>query len=465
MKYVPLGLSEDIGASCHYLQIDGTGILLDAGVDPNGEGSAGIPKLDLLVNHPDRPVDHIIVTHAHHDHLGGLPVIVRTFPHAAVHMTAATRELADILLPASARLQERKLREGTSTSDPIFSEDDVEACSYLYASHDLESSFDVTGYRGKSPVRAQFFDAGHVLGSVGVQLEYKDGGETKRIFYTGDTGMNHQTILPGATYPEGDQGILLLESTLGADSETEMTSRRGEENRLCEAIAETLKQGGAVLIPVFALGRGQEIIALVDRFKRRGLIPDDIPVYTAGLMRAIANVYDKTRQTTPRLNEDFQVFGVPQSRLPRSQAELKNALSDPSIYVVGSGMVFERTISNRIAQVLAEDAKNTICLVGYTPPDSPGHLIMEASKLGRGTPVIIDRAQGKQPLNCRVDRFRFSGHSHRRDLLKLVDELNPSQIVLCHGETAARDWMRDNIQYFHPDIQVNSPETGQELVL
>lgn len=463
MKYVPLGSSEAIGASCHYLLIDGTGILLDAGVDPELEGSAGIPKLDLLLDHPERPVDHIIITHAHHDHLGGLPVIIRSFPHASVHMTAATRELADILLPASARLQERKFREGSSISDPIFSEEDVEACSYLYASHDLESPFDITGYKGKSPVRARFFDAGHVLGSAGILLNYRENGSVRSLFYTGDTGMHPQTILPGAAYPDEAIDTLLLESTLGADPETENTSRRGEEIRLGEGISETLKAGGTVLIPVFALGRGQEIIALIDRFKRRGIIPDETPVYTAGLMRAISNIYDKTRHTTPRLNQDFQVFGVPQNRLPRGQAAFKNSLSEPGIHVVGSGMMFERTISNRLAQILAESEENAIFIVGYTPPNSPGHHIIEAAKQGRGTAVVIDRARGEQSLNCRVERFRFSGHSHRRDLLKLVDQLNPGKIVLVHGETKAREWMSDNIRYFNADIDISSPGTGDEL--
>jgi Cft2 family RNA processing exonuclease len=323
----------------------------------------------------------------------------------------------------------------------------------------------VTGYKGRSPVRARFYDAGHVLGSVGILIEYQEDGVERNVFYTGDTGMKSQTILPGASYPEEPLDTLLLESTLGADTETENTSRRGEEKRLGEAIAETIKAGGTVLIPVFALGRGQEIVALVDRYKNRGLIPEDTPMYTAGLMRAISNVYDKTRHTTPRLNEDFQVFGVPQSRLPRSQAALKNALTQPGIHVVGSGMMFERTISNRLAITLAESEKNAILLVGYTPPDSPGHHILEAAKLGRGTMVAIDKTTGEQPLNCRVERYRFSGHSHRRDLLKLVDQLEPDQIVLVHGETKARDWMMDNIRYFHPAIDINSPATGEELTI
>ena len=462
MKYVPLGSSSDIGASCHYLQIDGTGILLDTGVDPQQDGLDGLPLLDLVSGHSDRPVDHVMVTHAHHDHLGALPVVLKRFPHVAAHMT---RDLADILLPASARLQERKQREGSSLADPIFTEDDAEASSYAYETHELESSFDVTGLRGSVAVRARFYDAGHVLGSAGILLEFENGKDQNRVFFTGDTGMQSQTILPGASYPEDPVDTLLLECTLGADPETERTTRRGEENRLGEAIARTIERKGTVLIPVFALGRGQEILALIGRFKKRGIIGNNIPVYTAGLMRAISNVYDKTSHTTPRLNEDFQVFGVPQYRLPRGQSALRAALSEPSIHVVGSGMVFERTISNRMAQLLAESRKNAILMVGYTPPESPGHELLEASRAGAGVDVVIDRVRGPQPLHCTVERFRFSGHSHRRDLLNLVDKLKPRKIILVHGETTARKWMAQNIAYFHPEIEVYSPETGEEIEL
>jgi predicted metal-dependent RNase len=207
------------------------------------------------------------------------------------------------------------------------------------------------------------------------------------------------------------------------------------------------------------------MIALIDRFKQRGLIPEDTPVYTAGLMRAISDVYDKTRFSTPRLNEDFQVYGVDQTRLPRSEAATLAALSEPSIHVVGSGMMFEGTISNKLAQRLVSSEKNGIFLVGYTRPDSPGHLLLEAARTGPGTEVVIDKAVGPQPVHCSVGRYRFSGHSHRRDLIQIVEQLRPKKIVLVHGETESRTWMYDNIRFFYPDIEVLSPESGEVVDL
>lgn len=465
MVYVALGASDEIGASCHFLKIHGTGLLLDTGVDPESDGLAGVPQLDLVSDNSEWWLDHAFVSHAHHDHLGALPVVFQKFPHVFAHMTRATLQLADILLPASARLQLRKLREGTSSSEPLFAEEELQTYGFLYRPHELNVPFDVTGSRGTLPIRATFFDAGHILGAVGILIEFEDEGLPRRFFYTGDTGMRTQTVIPGASYPKPPIDTLFLESTLGADPDTEKTTRRTEEKRLAEALAVVLGKGGTVLLPVFALGRGQEIIALIDRFKQRGLIPDETPIYTAGLMRAISDVYDKTRFTTPRLNEDFQVYGVPQFRLPRNQNGTNQALSEPSIHVVGSGMMFERTISNRLAQQLVESEKNGIFLVGYTRPGSPGHLLLEGAREGKGTEVIIDQNRGPQPVNCMVDRFRFSGHSHRRDLIQIVEKLAPRRVVLVHGETGAREWMRDNINYFYPEIEVLSPRTGQVVNL
>lgn len=465
MLFTTLGETKEIGASCHYVQMDRTGILLDAGADPEKEGTESLPDLNRVRNHPDWPVDHVIVTHAHHDHLGALPMVVRAFPHALVHMSGATRQLADILLPASARLQRRKLKEGSTLVDPLFDEDDVEASSYVYLAHQMEYEFDLGGLKTTFDLSGEFFDAGHVLGSLGVMIRWEEDGRLRRLFYTGDTGANNQTIIPGASYPDEPVDILVLESTLGADPTAETVTRRSEEKRLGEAMAKVLKCGGTVLLPVFALGRGQEMLALIDRYKKRGLIDEDVPVFTAGMMRAISDLYDKTRHSTPRLNDEFQVYGVPQSRLPRSQSALNELLKKPAILAVGSGMMFERTISNKIAQQLVSNPKNGVFLVGFAREDSPADRLLKARAEGKGTEAVLAALKGPQPINCDVDRFRFSGHSHRRDLLKLVDHFEPETVVLVHGEAKAKEWMADNIRYFHPDVTVHVPGEGDVLEL
>ncbi len=463
MKFIALGDTEDIGASCHFLDIEGTGLVLDVGSDPSRDGQASVPRFDLIHEHPDRYVDHAIISHAHHDHMGSLPVLIKEFPHVMAHMTEATRRLVDFLLPASARLQKRKLESGETDTEPLFEEDEVENYSQLYLTHALEEPFNVTGLRGASPIEAQFYTAGHILGSVGVELVFKQGGEDRRLFFTGDTNRSGQTILPGGRYPERTD-VLVLESTLGNDPEMEQTTRALQVQQFKEALERVMSRGGTALIPVFVMGRAQETLALIDQFKREGVIPDFVPVYTAGSMRAIADVYDQTRQSTPRNDPDFRVFGVDQRRLPYSDNGQREALEGPSIHVMSSGMMFEPTLSNMLGRKIIEDKDNAILLVGYAVEDTPARRLIDAVEAG-GDDVTLHPETGPQPIRCEVQKFRLSGHSDRRELLDLVGALQPEDVVLIHGETEARQWMAENIQFFYPEVNVHRPAWGEPLEL
>ncbi|MDX1438441.1 MAG: MBL fold metallo-hydrolase [Rubricoccaceae bacterium] len=462
MKYISLGDTDEIAASCHHLEIAGTGVVLDAGMDPNEDGPVALPPFHLL---DSRPVDHIVVTHAHHDHLGALPVLMRRIPHARVHMSKPTALLADVLLPSSARLQRKRMREGVTSSDPVFDVETVEALSYIYEGHHLDTDLDFTGLRADSPLTARFYHAGHVLGAIGVSLKAEENGRMRHVFYTSDTNVNAQTIQPGGEYPEDPVDVLFLETTLGADPRAEVTSRKAEEKRFVAAISEVLSRGGSVLIPVFALGRTQEVLALIDRFKKRRLLDKEIPVYTAGQARALSGIYDQTRFISPRLNPDFEVYNVEQQRLPTTRTRLDDALAQPAIFVVSSGMLFERTLSNRLAQELVGKERNGIFFVGFSKEESPGHRLQEAAAKGPGTEVTLDAETGPQKVWAQVERFRFSGHSHRRELINLVERIRPNIVVLVHGETAAKAWMKDNIEFFHPDVDVLIPEQGVEIEL
>lgn len=463
MEFVALGGSEDIGASCHYVRVGEVGLLLDVGMDPDLDGEAALPRFDLITNDPNRWVDHIIVTHAHHDHLGGLIPALQRFPHAQVHMTKPTRLLADFLLGSSARLQKRRVREGSTTTPPLFSEEDVANYTYLFDAHELERPFELAGVRGGPPILATFYDAGHILGSAGVLLEYSEEGQEQTLFFTSDTSVRPQTIISEAVYPDAQVDTLVLESTLGADPAAELTTRKSEEERWAQSIADTLEDGGSVLVPVFALGRSQEMIALVDRYKRRGVIPADTPVYTAGSMRAIADIYDKTRLSTPRMNDEFVVFGVEQKRLGRSPKAFERSLETPSIYLLASGMMFERTAAYDVAKKLMGNPRNAILFVGYAKPDSPADRMQHAAadRDNQGLEQIevrLSDSEAPELLRCHVDRFRFTGHANRRDLLGIVGELEPERVLLVHGETSARLWMKEQIEAEYPGVEVTMPE-------
>jgi len=466
MRYLSLGGTDAVAASCHWLDIAGTSLLLDCGMDPEADGPAALPAFELLRG---RSVDHVVVTHAHHDHLGALPALMRRTPHARVHLSRPTALLADVLLPSSARLQRRRVREGASNAEPVFDVETAEALSYIYEAHALDTDVALAAEGSERPVTVRFYHAGHVLGAVGVLLTAREDGRDRRLFYTADTSLRAQAIQPGADYPALPVDVLLLETTLGADPDAEQISRRDQEEEFADAVGRVLAGGGSVLIPAFALGRAQEVLALIARYKHRSIIPRETPVFTAGSMRGIASIYDQTRQSTPRVDPEFEVYSVEQQRLPETNARLDEALKTPSIYVISSGMLFERTPSNRLAQRLVEEERHGIFFVGYAKDDSPGGRLLaaavEESAAGTAPTVVLDSERGPQGVRADIRRFRFSGHAHRRDLIRLVEMLRPSTVVLVHGEAGAKAWMKENLQFIQPGLRVLLPEQGEEIEL
>jgi Cft2 family RNA processing exonuclease len=287
-------------------------------------------------------------------------------------------------------------------------------------------------------------------------------GETqeRRVFYTSDTNMQPQSIIPGGEYPS-TADVLILETTLGADEEPEQTSRPEEVEKFRDTLSRVIERGGTALIPVFVMGRAQEMLAMLQRLKDEGTIPQDVPIYTAGSMRAIAGIYDDTNKTTPRLDEDFKVFDVEQERVPYSSDAKKEVLEGPGIMVVSSGMMFEPTLSNVLARRIVENERDAVLIVGHAVEGTPARRLQDASEEGPGAPVMLAEGHGPQPLYCTVERFRFSGHSHRRDLLRIVARLVPETVLLVHGEPEAQAWMQEAIEEQHPEIDVQRPDWGE----
>ncbi len=462
MKFLALGDTDGIGASCHFLDLNGSGIALDAGTDPQRDGPDSLPRFDWVGDRADSYVDHTLVTHAHHDHMGSLPVLVRRFPHAMAHMTDATKKLLDILLPASARLQEKRRDRGETTHEPLFTEDELEALHHLYLTHDLGQGFDLTGPKGQSSVTGRFFSAGHILGSAGVELQFEEWGRDRRVFYTSDTNMQAQTIIPGGEYPDSTD-VLILESTQGAEPEAAATSRPEERDRFRKTLSQVLARGGTALIPVFVMGRAQEILVLLGQLKREGAIPADVPIYTAGSMRAIAGVYDDTRNTTPRVDASDEVYAVDQERVPYESEAKREILEGPGIMVVSSGMMIEPTLSNVLARRMVENEDDAVLLVGHPAEGTPARRLQDAAAEGEGSPVMLADGHGPQPVYCTVERFRFSGHSDRRELLSLVERMTPETVLLIHGDPDAKDWMAEHIKEAHPETEVHRPDWGSVL--
>ncbi len=434
IDYCSLGAVPGIGASAHYLRFDRWGVLLDAGMDPHQTGEAVLPRFDLL---DSAPLQAILISHAHLDHLGGLPAALQAFPHSRVYMSEATVELASEMLHHFLSVQQKY----HSQAEPGYDHEFLEQIYYLYQGFAYRREFPLHGYE-ESGLRFSFWDAGHILGSAGILIE-KTG---KRVFYTGNVRLSSQFILQGAKLPDGPLDLLISEATYGDDEKAESLSRKQEVNRFSNRLTECLQNRGIVLLPVFALGRTQEMIALIHRLRMKNKIPM-APIYVAGMGIKINRVYDRLLH---KIYPGFQHYTMRGMTFGRWQQQKK--LTCPAILLSTSGMMFPGSNSFDFARSLAGEPRNAIFFVGYADPETPAGLFREEKH------QALQELLGVDHINCQVDRFQFSAHAHRGELLNMIERLRPRKLIFSHGDAAALEWMARETRQRFPRCQVIIPE-------
>ena len=291
ISFTNLSGAAEIGANSYLLNVDGTHIVLDAGVHPKKEGEASKPRWDLLSD--SCAPEAIFVSHAHLDHIGALPVLQELYPQAEVIMTAGTADVGKAMLHNSVNVMSSKRMFEGIVEYPFFTHGALERAYAQWIQRPYGDSFRV-GYRGD--VLATLYDAGHILGSCGVLLESHSG---QTILYTGDVQFENQSIICKADFPQDGVDILIMECTHGSTERAAEYTRERELKRFARAIRDSLNAGGAVLIPVFALGKSQELLYELGRFKEQGLIPD-APIFFGGLGSKITAIYDRLAEDTPR---------------------------------------------------------------------------------------------------------------------------------------------------------------------
>ncbi|MGE5315446.1 MAG: MBL fold metallo-hydrolase [Acidobacteriota bacterium] len=453
MKFLPLGGADDIGASCYYIDSAGTGIILDCGMHPRKTGADALPQLGRL---DELPVDAVLITHAHQDHLDALPFLVQKAPHVRIVATPQTRALAELTLHNAAGILQEQYADHPSIKPYTHEEIDLLVQSIEWRSY--EEEFEIRGYRhyGNSPVVASFHDAGHILGSAGILLRH--GGES--LFFTGDISLSRQKILPGCTLPRHAVDTLVLECTHGATDSATLPLWSAEARRLAREANRVFGNRGSVLIPVFALGKMQEMLATVFGLMETGAIPE-VPVYTGGLGRKISMVYDKNRFVVPVTDTDIELLEYPQESIFEIQRS-DDLFRTPSIVLVSSGMVVEGTTSFTLTKRWLQQKGSAIFTVGYMDPETPGYRLLSARL---GSMVRLTESDEPRPVLCDIVPFRFSAHGRREDLLSIVSSLMPKRVILVHGEESAVHWMGNAILEAYPDMKVHAAEIGKEIPL
>lgn len=453
MRIRNLNPDTDIGASAWWLELDGHRLLMDAGVHPKLEGRASLPLLDLV---KDEELDAIAITHCHHDHVGGLPVAVRHHRRAHVLMTELSYFLVERVLHNSVNVMKRQREEADIKDYPLYSHDEVDEIAPLFQGFKYNREIEWAGFQktrggGTSPT-LEFFDAGHALGSAGVLVR----GKRETLFYTGDVCFRDQTILKGARFEDVKADVLIMETTRGNRAVAPTFNREAELQRFIEAIRATLKRKGSVLIPTFALGRTQEILAALALAFRAGELKEQ-PIYIGGLGRVFTEIYDLEAHRAHRLHTNLQLHeALNLIVLEKGQAESMR-LTGGRIFVITAGMMSEHTAAHDLAARMAEDPRHSVLFVGYADPDAPGGRF-KASQVGK--PFFFSPSGGEVTRRCGLEDFDLSAHANRNELLDFVGQVSPHTVLLGHGDAPARAWFAEQITRRHPKIKVIQPTPG-----
>ncbi|MEI6075568.1 MAG: MBL fold metallo-hydrolase [Verrucomicrobiota bacterium] len=456
MNITNLNPDTDIGASAWLVELDEHRILLDAGMHPKREGRDALPRFGKAGTHD---VDAIAISHCHHDHVGALPMAVKQYPKAHVLMTELSYLLSERVLHNSVNVMTRQRDELGIKEYPLYTHDELDDMAAQFQgfkyNREVEWAAHHKARAGLPSPTLEFFDAGHTLGSAGVLLR----GKKETLFYTGDVCFHDQTLLKSARFEDVKADVLIMETTRGNRAVPKDFTREQEMDRLVAAIHDGQKKKGCVMIPSFALGRTQEILATLALLMREGKLKKQ-PIYIGGLGRVFTEIYDieshrtHRQHTNLKLNEALQLIV-----LEKGQADSMK-LSGGKIFVITAGMMSENTAAHDLAKRMIGDERQSIFFVGYADPDSPAGRLKAAKP---GETFVFSPSAGRVTKACDVQDFDLTAHANREDLLEFVGQVSPRAILLGHGDDAARHWFEEKIRLRWPKIKVFQPQPAKLL--
>jgi Cft2 family RNA processing exonuclease len=453
MRFINLTRQTEIGANSYLLEVARRKIVLDAGLHPRKLAEEALPSYRLIA---DGSVSSIFISHAHQDHIGSLPLLMRRQPQARVFMTEATAKLSEIMLHNSVNVMTRQREDLGLATYPLFTHRETEEATAAWQKAQVGQRWSLDGERAtndESESSFEFFEAGHILGAIGILFR----SEGKRIFYTGDVNFSDQSLVLKAAFPKEPLDVLIIETTRGDRAADPEFSRRREEDRFLEAILRAFEQGGSVLVPVFALGKTQEVLTMLHRFRMNGALLTT-PVFIGGLSTKVTIVHDQLASSTRRLHPGLQLLPTVAPQVLNGRDGPASKILPNGLYVLSSGMMTEKTLSNRLAARFIEDWKQSIFFVGYADPESPAGRLKAAK---RGETIQLDEDLPKQSIDCSIEEFNFSGHASRESILEYIQKTKPKVLILVHGDLLSTQWFAEAVEARLPGTRVIVPEPGR----
>lgn len=442
MQFTDLNPRGGIGASATLLELEGFRILVDAGLNPKLAGSAALPRLDPIQS---IPLDFILLTHTHLDHLGALPVAARHQPDCPIIMSPASDQLFRRMLRNSVTIMEKQRAE--TGQPPLYRRREVEKLARRSFPLIPGQPRFFSGRDGQK-LTLTLHHAGHIPGACGAMLEIRH----RKIFLTGDVQFARQTILSGASFPSGKVDTLVIETTRGATTRPTGKSRETEVERFLDSIRHTISHGGQVLIPAFALGRLQEILAILYHARRAGKLPK-VPIFASGLGLDLVDHFDALAPRLPQLH--FRRAMLHELGVRKLQDAEAGTGTGAAIFVVSSGMMVPQTPSYFAASHMIEEPRNRILFVGYCDPDTPGGQLLDRRHGGK---FVFDALRKVTTVRAAVEQFDLSAHADREELMEWGLACDPRAVVLTHGDPGARRWFAEKWRELRPNVTVHDPE-------
>ncbi|MEJ2746301.1 MAG: MBL fold metallo-hydrolase [Anaerolineae bacterium] len=463
------GAVRTVTGSQHLVSVNGRKILLDCGLYQGSRKKSYERNQNLPYNAAD--IDVLVLSHAHIDHSGNIPNLVKSGFTGDIVCTYATRDLCAIMLRDSAKIQQydieylnkKRAKKNLPPIEPIYTVMDAVECLKYFIGIGYERP-----YKLMPGVTLTFYDAGHILGSAIVALDIEDEEENKhtRLVFSGDLGRPDRPILRDPTFID-EADVLLIESTYGNRQHAPLEQA---SKKLETIINKTYQRSGKVIVPSFAVGRTQELVYRLHKLVEERDIPPNLPIYVdsplaidaTGIYRLHPEAYDEEIANFMHEDGHGDPFGFDMMYYTRSTAQSKelNFLRDPAVIISASGMAEAGRILHHLKNNI-EDPANTILIVGWQAPDTLGRRIVEKQ------PKV--KIFGEEYLlKAEVQTINgFSAHADRSELLDWVSHFKqrPSHTFVVHGEEEASLSFADALTKEQHLKNVVVPELGQIFTL
>lgn len=447
MKIVFYGATQEVTGSKFILESNGTRVLIECGLFQGKRKEAEKKNREFLFD--IEGIDYMLLSHAHIDHSGNIPNLVKNGFFKNIYATPATIDLLKYLLLDSAYIHERDaeyvnkkiIKEGESPIEPLYTREDAKQSLKLLKPVNYNS-------KQRKGIDFEFLDAGHILGSAEILMET----EGKRILFTGDLGRSNLPIIRDPGIP-GEVDILIMESTYGNRLHRDIENAK---KNLEETLKRAIDRKGKVIIPSFALERAQEVIYGINSLIIEGRLPE-IPIYVdspltvelTGVFMRHPEYFDKEAYEMLKENHIFN-YGKINYIKNVSQSKSLNHKEGPMVIISASGMCEHGRILHHLKNNI-EDERTIILIVGYQARHTLGRKLVEKHEVVNIFGQPYERKAEVVVLN------EFSAHADRNDLLSFAEEVSPERIFLVHGEEEQMGPLGDKLK--EKGYEVDIPES------